>query len=157
VNRLYYGDNLPILQNRDYFPDGSVDLVYLDPPFNSNATYNVLFKAPDGEASRAQIEAFEDTWHWNDAAEEAYWQVLHGANTDAARMLEAMRGFLGQNDMMAYLAMMAARLITARRRWSACSSPSTRHRGRRRRKPSPPASPRSTWARARCGCGKSRS
>ena len=108
MNRLYYGDNLAIL--RDQIAAESVDLVYLDPPFNSNAT-NVLFKAPSGEASRAQIEAFEDTWHWNDSAEEAYWQVLHGANTDAAKMLEAMRGFLGQNDMMAYLAMMAVRLI----------------------------------------------
>jgi site-specific DNA-methyltransferase (adenine-specific) len=95
--------------------DGSVDLVYLDPPFNSNATYNVLFKAPSGEASQAQIEAFEDTWHWNDAAEDAYWQVLKGANTEAARMLEAMRGFLGQNEMMAYLAMMAVWLIELHR------------------------------------------
>lgn len=113
MNRLYYGDNLEILRS-EIAPE-SVDLVYLDPPFNSNATYNVLFKAPTGEASRAQIEAFEDTWHWNDSAEEAYWQVLHGANTDAAKMLEAMRGFLGQNDMMAYLAMMAVRLIELHR------------------------------------------
>ncbi len=113
VNRLYYGDNLPIL--REHIADESVDLVYLDPPFNSNATYNVLFKAPSGEGSRAQIEAFEDTWHWNDSAEESYWQVLHGPNTDAARMLEAMRGFLGENDMMAYLAMMAVRLIELHR------------------------------------------
>ena len=113
MNRLYYGDNLSIL--RDHIETESVDLVYLDPPFNSNATYNVLFKAPSGEASRAQIEAFDDTWHWNEPAEEAYWQVLHGQNTDAARMLEAMRGFLGENDMMAYLAMMAVRLIELHR------------------------------------------
>ena len=77
TNTLYYGDNLDIL--REYVADGSVDLVYLDPPFNSNATYNVLFKAPGGEGSQAQIEAFEDTWHWNDSAEDAYWQVLKGA------------------------------------------------------------------------------
>jgi len=113
VNKLYYGDNLPIL--REHIANESVDLVYLDPPFNSNATYNVLFKAPSGEGSRAQIEAFEDTWHWNESAEESYWQVLHGSNTDAARMLEAMRGFLGENDMMAYLAMMAVRLIELHR------------------------------------------
>src|SRR5581483_8698700 len=113
MNRLYYGDNLPIL--REHIADESVDLVYLDPPFNSNATYNVLFKAPSGEGSRAQIEAFEDTWHWNDSAEDAYWQVLKGQNSDAARMLEAMRGFLGENDMMAYLAMMAVRLIELHR------------------------------------------
>src|SRR5690606_16190111 len=91
------------------------DLVYLDPPFNSNATYNVLFRSPTGEQSQAQIEAFDDTWHWNEKAEDAYWQVLHGPNTDAARMLEAMRGFLGENDMMAYLAMMAIRLIELHR------------------------------------------
>jgi site-specific DNA-methyltransferase (adenine-specific) len=109
VNRLYYGDNLKVL--RDSIADESVDLIYLDPPFNSNATYNVLFKAPDGQQSQAQIEAFDDTWHWNDSAEDAYWQVLHGPNSDAAKMLEAMRGFLGENDMMAYLAMMAIRMI----------------------------------------------
>lgn len=70
TNRLYYGDNLDILQNE--IADESVDLIYLDPPFNSNATYNVLFKAPTGEQSQAQIEAFEDTWHWTtDGAEES--------------------------------------------------------------------------------------
>lgn len=57
-NTLFYGDNLAIL--RDHVEDESVDLIYLDPPFNSNATYNVLFKAPGGEARRAQIEAFGD-------------------------------------------------------------------------------------------------
>ena len=113
MNRLYYGDNLDIL--RRHIADESVDLVYLDPPFNSNATYNVLFKAPDGHESQAQIEAFDDTWHWTESAEDAYWQVLKGPNTDAARMLEAMRGFLGENDMMAYLAMMAIRLIELHR------------------------------------------
>lgn len=113
ANRLYYGDNLQVL--RDHVADESVDLIYLDPPFNSNATYNVLFKAPDGHESKAQIEAFDDTWHWTEAAESAYWEVLRGPNTEAARMLEAMRGFLGENDMMAYLAMMAIRLIELHR------------------------------------------
>jgi site-specific DNA-methyltransferase (adenine-specific) len=112
-NRLYYGDNLPIL--REQIGADTVDLIYLDPPFNSSATYNVLFKAPTGEGSRAQIEAFEDTWHWNESAEESYWQILHDRNTDAARMLEAMRGFLGENDMMAYVAMMAVRLVELHR------------------------------------------
>jgi site-specific DNA-methyltransferase (adenine-specific) len=91
TNRLYYGDNLEI--QREHVADASVDLVYLDPPFNSNATYNVLFRAPTGEESQAQIEAFDDTWHWNEPAEESYWQVLKGPNSEAARMLEAMRGF----------------------------------------------------------------
>ncbi len=113
VNRLYYGDNLKVL--REHVADESVDLIYLDPPFNSNATYNVLFKAPDGQQSQSQIEAFDDTWHWTDAAEDAYWQVLHGGNSDAAKMLEAMRAFLGENDMMAYLSMMAIRMIELHR------------------------------------------
>ena len=67
TNTLFYGDNLDVL--REHIADESVDLVYLDPPFNSNATYNVLFKAPGGSVAKAQIEAFEDTWHWNDTAE----------------------------------------------------------------------------------------
>jgi site-specific DNA-methyltransferase (adenine-specific) len=75
----------------------------------------VLFKAPSGEQARAQIEAFEDTWHWNDTAERAFDEVLTSGHTDAAQMLRAMRSFLGQNDMMAYLAMMAVRLIELHR------------------------------------------
>jgi site-specific DNA-methyltransferase (adenine-specific) len=113
ANHLYYGDNLTVL--RDAIRDESVDLIYLDPPFNSNAGYNVLFKAPDGSGSAAQIEAFDDTWHWNDSAESAFADVLRSGNGAAAEMLRAMRGFLGENDMMAYLAMMAARLIELHR------------------------------------------
>ena len=94
---------------------GSIDLIYLDPPFNSSATYNVLFKAPSGEQSQAQIEAFEDTWHWNIHAEQAFDETIKSGNTDAANMLRAMRAALGENDMMAYLAMMAVRLIELRR------------------------------------------
>lgn len=112
-NHLYYGDNLTVL--REAIRDESVDLIYLDPPFNSNAGYNVLFKAPDGSGSAAQIEAFDDTWHWNDSAESAFAEVLRSGNGAAAEMLRAMRGFLGENDMMAYLAMMAARLIELHR------------------------------------------
>lgn len=113
VNTLFYGDNLDIL--REHIDDDSVDLVYLDPPFNSNANYNVLFRAPGGEQSQSQIEAFEDTWHWNTSAERAYADVLQSGNSDAANMLAAMRSFLGTNDMMAYLAMMAVRLIELHR------------------------------------------
>jgi len=113
ANKLFYGDNLTVL--RESIPDDSVDLIYLDPPFNSNASYNVLFKAPSGEQSRAQIEAFDDTWHWNDTAERAFDEVLTGTNSDAAIMLKAMRSALGENDMMAYLAMMAVRLIELHR------------------------------------------
>jgi len=107
-NALYYGDNLEVLRS-GAIPPESVDLIYLDPPFNSNASYNVLFKAPTGEFSHAQIEAFEDTWHWtaNDGAQQAFDDVMRSGNTDAANMLRAVRDFLGDNDMMAYLAMMA--------------------------------------------------
>ena len=77
TGRLFYGDNLEVL--RAHVPDGSVDLVYLDPPFNSQATYNVLFRAPSGEQAKAQIEAFEDTWHWNESAEEAFDGVMRMA------------------------------------------------------------------------------
>ncbi|MEO8926217.1 MAG: DNA methyltransferase, partial [Caulobacteraceae bacterium] len=113
ANTLFYGDNLDIL--RAYIEDESVDLVYLDPPFNSNATYNVLFKSPTGEASQAQIEAFDDSWHWNIGAERAFDEVVQSGNSDAANMLIALRSFLGENDMMAYLVMMAVRLIELHR------------------------------------------
>ena len=113
TNRLYYGDNLAVL--REHVADESVDLVYLDPPFNSNANYNILFRSPTGGSADAQIEAFEDTWHWNDRAEDAFDQVMHSGRTGAAELLRAMRGFLGENDMMAYLAMMAIRLIELHR------------------------------------------
>jgi site-specific DNA-methyltransferase (adenine-specific) len=112
-NHLFYGDNLSVL--RHDIPDASVDLVYLDPPFNSNASYNVLFKGPSGNESAAQIEAFDDTWHWTDAAEEAFGEVLRSGNGAAAEMLRAMRSFLGENDMMAYLTMMAVRLLELHR------------------------------------------
>lgn len=112
-NHLYYGDNLGVL--RQHIADESVDLIYLDPPFNSNASYNVLFRSPTGEGSAAQIEAFDDTWHWGDEAETAFQEVRRSGHTDAATMLEAMRSFLGMNDMMAYLAMMAVRLIELHR------------------------------------------
>jgi DNA modification methylase len=113
LRRLYYGDNLDVL--REHIASESVDLVYLDPPFNSNANYNILFKSPAGKAADSQIEAFEDTWHWNDKAEAAFHDVMTCGNTDVAELLRAMRGFLKENDMMAYLAMMAARLIELHR------------------------------------------
>lgn len=113
TNSLYYGDNLHVL--RDHVASESVDLIYLDPPFNSNANYNILFKSPAGQNSDAQIEAFEDTWHWNDSAEAAFDEVARSGNTKAFDLLNAMRRFLGENDMMAYLAMMAVRLLELHR------------------------------------------
>ena len=112
-NRLYFGDNLSIL--REHVADASVDLIYLDPPFNSNATYNVLFRERSGDESAAQITAFDDTWHWSLESERAYQDVITHGPAKAGELLAAMRAFLGQNDMMAYLTMMAQRTIELHR------------------------------------------
>ena len=113
MNKLYFGDNLNIL--REHIKDESVDLIYLDPPFNSNANYNVLFKTPKGHESVSQIEAFEDTWHWNEQAEREFGELVRCGNTDVSEMMIALRRFLGENDMMAYLTMMANRLLELHR------------------------------------------
>ena len=113
TNRLYYGDNLDVL--REHVGTASVDLVYLDPPFNSNANYNILFKSPIGTQADAQVEAFKDTWTWGDEAEDAFDQVMRSGLTGTSELLRAMRGFMGQSDVMAYLAMMAIRLIELHR------------------------------------------
>jgi site-specific DNA-methyltransferase (adenine-specific) len=113
LNTLYYGDNLIIL--REHIVDESVDLIYLDPPFNSKATYNLLFRSPKGQQSNAQIEAFEDTWHWGDEAEKEFQELIHQPNTDVSEMMQSLRRFLGENDMMAYLTMMANRLLELHR------------------------------------------
>jgi len=75
---LYFGDNLEVL--RKHIPDESVDLIYLDPPFNSEADYNVIFREHSGKGPGAQIQAFEDTWHWGLESEKALEEVLkrHG-------------------------------------------------------------------------------
>ena len=112
-NKLYFGDNLDIL--RKHVGDETVDLIYLDPPFNSNATYNVLFKEKSGEGSAAQIHAFDDTWHWGMDSEYAYRDVVTNGPKKLADLLQAMRSFLGDNDMMAYLTMMAQRMIELHR------------------------------------------
>ena len=104
-NRLYFGDNLGILRRE--VPDASVDLIYLDPPFNSNATYNVLFKEKSGEESAAQITAFEDTWQWSMEAEAVYKEIVTSGPRKLADLMQALLAFLGRNDMMAYLVMMA--------------------------------------------------
>jgi len=112
-NTLFYGDNLFIL--REHIPSESVDLIYLDPPFNSSRSYNVLFKDESGTESQAQIEAFEDTWHWNLEAEHTYTELLTEAPDHIAKMIESLHDFIGTNQMMAYLVMMAARLVELHR------------------------------------------
>jgi DNA modification methylase len=112
-NRLYFGDNLDILRRQ--VPDSSVDLIYLDPPFNSNATYNVLFKEKSGEESAAQITAFEDTWQWSVEAEAVYKEIVESGPRKLADLMQALLAFLGRNDMMAYLVMMAIRLVELHR------------------------------------------
>ncbi len=113
TNTLFYGDNLKVL--RDHIPTASVDLVYLDPPFNSNRNYNVLFKEKSGEASPAQIEVFTDTWEWDRVAEQTFEDLVTDGPPNVAEMIGAMRSFVGSNDMMAYLVMMAVRLVELHR------------------------------------------
>jgi site-specific DNA-methyltransferase (adenine-specific) len=112
VNKLFYGDNLTVL--REHLNDEMVDLVYLDPPFNSNETYNVLFGS-HGRASEAQAEAFKDTWSWeHDAAQNAYQDILDQGGRPAL-LIKGLRSAIGDSPMMAYVLMMAVRLIELRR------------------------------------------
>lgn len=112
-NKLYFGDNLEIMRN--HLSDESIDLVYLDPPFNSKASYNVLFHEKDGKDSPAQITAFEDTWHWDEMAESTYWDVVKNGPADLSELMQALRQFLGSNDVLAYLTMISIRLVEMRR------------------------------------------
>jgi site-specific DNA-methyltransferase (adenine-specific) len=114
-NLLYYGDNLDIL--RRYVKDETVDLVYLDPPFNSDQNYNVLFAEHNGSRSSAQIRAFEDTWCWNQEAAAAYDEITTSSQfpQKVSILLQSFRNFLGDTDMLAYLCMMAPRLVELRR------------------------------------------
>src|SRR5438445_585988 len=107
-NFLYYGDNLDIL--RRYIRDETVDLIYLDPPFKSNQDYNVLFAEQNGSRSAAQIKAFEDTWRWDEGAARAYEEVVESGGR-VSQVMQAFQQFLGESDMLAYLAMMAPRLL----------------------------------------------
>ena len=118
MQRPYFCDNLDVL--RLHVQDASVDLVYLDPPFNSNTNYNVLFAERDGTQAAAQIQAFEDTWRWDEGAARAYEDVVE-AGGRVSQAMQAFRTFLGENDMLAYLAMMAPRLMELRRAMKAAA------------------------------------
>jgi site-specific DNA-methyltransferase (adenine-specific) len=112
MNSLYYGDNLDVL--RHHINDESVDLVYLDPPFKSNQDYNVLFKEKDGTDAASQFKAFEDTWEWNQASAGVYEEIVE-AGGRVSVVMQAFRHFLGTNDLLAYLTMMAPRLVELQR------------------------------------------
>jgi site-specific DNA-methyltransferase (adenine-specific) len=112
MNTLYYGDNLPILRA---MPSESIDLVYLDPPFNSSCNYNVLFKDQSNVSSDAQITAFEDTWAWGPSAELALSDIIQANPGVVDDLLDALKKIVGPSPMLAYLVMMAARLVELRR------------------------------------------
>lgn len=112
-NALYYGDNLFVM--REHIASESVDLIYLDPPFNSKRNYNVLFKDESGIQSDAQIKAFEDSWHWNIETEQIYAELMTDSTEEVAAMIEALCLCIGKNPMMAYLVMMTVRLIELHR------------------------------------------
>jgi len=113
MSLLFYGDNLDVL--REHVGDESVDLIYLDPPFNSNASYNILFKSPTGTGADASIEAFDDTWCWGPSAAAALLDITESGNHKLHTLMQAMRTAIGENAMMAYLAMMAVRLLELHR------------------------------------------
>jgi len=112
-NILYYGDNLDIL--RRYIKDETIDLIYLDPPFKSNQAYNILFAERNGSKAAAQIKAFDDTWHWDKGSAAAYEEIVETGTQRVAQVMRAFRTFLSDTDMMAYLAMMAPRLVELQR------------------------------------------
>lgn len=112
-NTLYYGDNLEIL--RKHIVDESVDLIYLDPPFNSNKSYNILFKEANGSGADAQIKAFSDTWTWGPMAETTLRELGKYADPQVVGMIVALVSFMGRCNMTAYLVMMTVRLIELRR------------------------------------------
>jgi site-specific DNA-methyltransferase (adenine-specific) len=114
-NMLYFGDNLDILRRQDYVADASVDLIYLDPPFNSQAQYNLLFERQGKDARSAQASAFRDTWRWEEEATWAHKEIMeHGGSM--ARITEAFMSVLGPSNMMAYLVMMNIRLEELRKK-----------------------------------------
>ncbi len=114
LNQLWFGDNLDVLRN--HIPDESVDLIYLDPPFNSDRSYNILFSTIDGDSDQAQIRAFDDSWLWGIEAEQTYDEIVQGgAPLKVVETITALRHILGDNNMLAYLVMMTARFVELHR------------------------------------------
>ena len=103
ANTLYYGDCLEWLPQ---FPSESVDLIYLDPPFNSNTDYNLLFgngKQETNGSRSAQVRAFDDTWRWDDQAAERVDQLSRASAHPAHKAVVGLRVMLGESGMLAYL------------------------------------------------------
>ncbi|MEM3715061.1 MAG: DNA methyltransferase, partial [Nitrososphaeria archaeon] len=115
MNKLYYGDNLDIL--RKYIANESIDLIYLDPPFNSKAEYNILYKETNGNKSISQIKAFSDFWHWDEESQKTYEYLIENSSVPAKvkNLIISLHNFLGNNDMSAYLVMMTVRLLELHR------------------------------------------
>ena len=116
-NLLYYGDNLLVL--REHVRDETIDLVYLDPPFKSGQNYNLLFREVGGERPTSQVKAFRDTWRWDEAAWESYQETVRTGPPEVSEALQAFKRLVGKSDMLAYLSMMAPRLVELRRVLSA--------------------------------------
>lgn len=114
MNQLHFGDNIDVLRNPKLIKDESVDLIYLDPPFNSKANYSVIFSDNAGEFSEAQTEAFKDTWSWGPSAAQAYDDIMKMRNEISA-LMESFRKWMGTNGMFAYLIMMTVRLVELHR------------------------------------------
>ena len=112
ANTLFYGDNLPIL--REHIPDESVDLIYLDPPFNSQRVYNVSLRDETGQEAQAQIEAFKDFWRWEETAQ-VFDELRETAPASVVTLMAALREIVGETPLLAYLTMMTARLVELRR------------------------------------------
>jgi site-specific DNA-methyltransferase (adenine-specific) len=112
-NILYYGDNLDVL--RHYIKDETIDLIYLDPPFKSEQDYSILLAEQNGSRAATQIRAFEDTWQWDQTAEKTYQEIVETGPPRVSQVMQAFYTFLGGSDMIAYLAMMAPRLVELHR------------------------------------------
>ena len=112
LRRLYFGDNLEVM---DRLPDDLVDLVYLDPPFNSDEDYNVFFEDDDLDVDEAQWTAFKDTWVWDESADDALERLEQKASVKLASLVDSLRSSLGRSPMMAYIVNMAVRLTEIHR------------------------------------------
>lgn len=112
-NILFFGDNLEVM--REHLPDAFVDLAYLDPPFNSQKAYNVLFEEPNGRKSQAQTQVYEDSWTWTETTEKAFGEIFEYADPRTIEMMKSLKAYLGDNNLMAYLTMMCIRLIEIKR------------------------------------------